>query len=274
MKRRHGKAFTLVELLVVIAIIAILAALLLPALTGAKEGGNKSACLGNLRQWGMAMSVYLDDNKGVFPDAKLTNGTPGLPDDFDEDTPRWSDLAAAASVGEGMAVWYNVLPQLCGKQALYQYAANPTNFVNNPGIFNCPTSSSQPPDPLTPPMTRVICNFAMNYKGNLGLPSNVVFTANYVAHPSAFVFLGDIRTHSTEVPYYGTSPTVLGCSHMYVTRISSRHNAGADINFMDGHAEYYKYSYICTNTGKNAADPGQPDINWTWNGTTTGAVVP
>ncbi|HUC86203.1 MAG TPA: DUF1559 domain-containing protein [Candidatus Acidoferrales bacterium] len=265
-ERPSGLAFTLIELLVVIAIIAILAAMLLPALAKAKESANRTACLSNLRQWGLAMSEYLDDAAQVFPAAKLTNGSPGLPGDFDEDTPRWTDLADAAAAGSGMAVWYNVLPPYIARQALWQYAANPTNFVNGPGIFSCPTSSAQAPDPATPPFTRVVFNFAMNYKGNYGLPTNQVFTAKLVFHPSAFVFLADVRTHSSEVPYYGTTPTVLACSHIYTTRLSSRHSAGADLTFADAHAEYYKYSYICTNTGTSAGDPGRADINWTYNG--------
>ena len=83
----------------------------------------------------------LDDAAQVFPDAKLTNGTVGLPGGFNEDTPRWTDLAAAAAAGGGMAVWYNVLPPYIAKQPLWKYAPNPPDFVNNPGIFNCPTST-------------------------------------------------------------------------------------------------------------------------------------
>jgi prepilin-type N-terminal cleavage/methylation domain-containing protein len=266
MNRRAKHGFTLIELLVVIAIIAILASMLLPVLAKVKESGHRTGCISNLRQWGMAMTMYLDEAAQVFPDAKLTNGSAGLPGDFDEDTPRWTDLGDAAAAGSGMAVWYNVLPPYIKQQPLSQCAANPTNFVNNPGIFDCPTSSALPPDPTTPPLTRVVFNFAMNYKGNFGLPAGVVFTSKYILHPSAFVFLADVRTHSTEVPYYGTTPTVLACSHIYTTRLSSRHSAGADLVFSDGHASYFKYSYIFTNTGTSAGDPGLPDINWTYNG--------
>ena len=61
----------MIELLVVIAIIAILAALLLPALAAAKENGRQAGCKSNLHQWNIADTMYLNDNLDVFTAAKI-----------------------------------------------------------------------------------------------------------------------------------------------------------------------------------------------------------
>lgn len=264
MKVQRNGGFTLVELLVVMAIIVILTSLLLPALARAKEESRRAFCDNNLRQWGTAFTMYADDSSQFFPAAKITNGTPGDAG-FNEDAVQWSDLLAFAQAGQGYNVWYNVLPPYIGKQPLYQYAADPTNFVNSKTIFTCPTSDAIPPDfNLT---QRVIFNYGMNYKGNTGLDPTVQMRTTLIWHPSAFVFLSESRTHASETPFYGTSPSSeLGTSHCCYAMESSRHNSGAVLNFADGHAAYYKYQAICLRGYTRPQDPGNPNINWTFNG--------
>jgi len=88
------KGFTLIELLVVVAIIAILAAMLLPALSRARERARQATCMNNLKQLSLAILMYVQDNDDFFPDNCLTRagwgGPPGPEAGPNAFYPTWS----------------------------------------------------------------------------------------------------------------------------------------------------------------------------------------
>ena len=269
--RNKTGGFTLIELLVVIAIIAILAAMLLPALAKAKAKGQQTACLSNMRQWGLAETMYLDDNRQVFPWPRYQTSNSGI-----QDNPKWSDVLEFYNAGTGNDVWFNALPSYVAGKPLYSWAIDATgqnSFATLSSIFTCPTSVAQginsanisPNTGYMNASVRPLFEYAANSKSLANESSTAILKSSMVADPSAFVLFSDVRNRSDDIPYYGTTPTDLATPHCYTTRFSARHDKGGNITFSDGHSSFYKYTYVVNTSGK---DPGEPDINWDCSGIT------
>ena len=273
MNLNHKKAggFTLIELLVVIAIIAILAALLLPALAKAKEKANRTYCLNDMKQWGLAQTMYVDDSNQTLPTTKIQNAS--LPiGGYNEDTPTWSDLAYAHfQFHVGDDAWFNALPPYISSKPLWYYTSGngPVIYNTSKTIFQCPTAKV---DSNLNPINRVIFQLGMNSKGeevngdgSTGSKVSPVKTSN-IRHPSAFVLFSDNRVASADAPSWDSSTATLGSPQNYTSRFSMRHTKGGDIVFGDGHASWLKYDYVVKNVFSKPSDPGNPDINWTQDG--------
>ena len=298
LNQKKNYAFTLIELLVVIAIIAVLAAMLLPALAKAKAKAQQTVCLSNTKQWGLADSMYIDDNNQVFPFPRYQDPIPAK----EQDNPDWQAIFGYhynVKPALGDEVWFNALPAYVSAKPLYIYSVSPDtikNFAGSKSLYNCPTAESQGTDAQDKDQAhgymqsgfRPLFGYAMNSKSlNNENISGVVskLRLSMVRHPSSFVLFSDVRNRSAETPYNAATgnqypsgnSVVLATPHGYSTRFSSRHNLGGNITFGDGHAAYFKYKYVVADGTEAAADGsgdvpagghdlGQPDLNWDANG--------
>ncbi len=250
-------AFTLIELLVVIAIIAILASLLLPALSRAKGRAHTAVCLSHLRQWGLAGHLYSTDNGDTIPrDGMGENGM--YPGNVFGGMPTGTPADPNA--------WFNLLPVQLSDRPL-------SSYWTSPGTANANQNAAHLPFPggvgkiWQCPAARMDANDLQNLNGggrdgffsyvmNIDLKKrtesvNMAYPQmprlGDLANPSATVLMTDAVFSSKEGlnnNFYSVNPAARWRS------FPSRHSSlGGVLNFVDGHAQFYTQSYITNGAG-------------------------
>jgi prepilin-type N-terminal cleavage/methylation domain-containing protein len=290
--RPTRRAFTLIELLVVIAIIAILAALLLPTLAKAKEKARQVACAANMRQWGMALRMYIDDNSDGIPHDGMPMNSPTAP-------PAYAHSSYSPGDSTQPNSWFNLLPEYVSEKPLSHYtytppydstatAATTTSAEQNslivpfPGekgkIFECAGAQmvgadfaildGAPPGPPTAPHGQDgFFSYAMNIELKKKTP-----TLNYnypempksvkLKRPAETVFMYDILFSPSMENDVNGSPQYNSVNPAGRWRsFASRHNKGGNIVFIEGHVEFFKTDPIV-----NGGNPGGSSsaLEYTW----------
>ena len=227
--RGHYGGFTLIELLVVIAIIAILAAMLLPALSKAKEKAKQAACINNMHEIGIALVMYSDEFKQY-------------PQCFD--------------AGKQIYVWQPRLLSLMGnnRKAFFCPAARPDSAWDtnaNSTVSKVKGENGQPDFYGIKNSTRFSLGYndwgLNNASDNpiLGLGGDVgtkVVTDSMVRNPSEMIALGDVRSDAAVVDFNANLDPVIGDAPDNTTQTHdqcpcNRHNYRTDLLFVDGHVE-------------------------------------
>ncbi len=241
--RRGGPGFTLIELLVVIAIIAILAAMLLPALARAKAKAQRINCISNLKQVATACKLYIDDNSGKIPSAYPT-------------------------FGGFMSSWCGGNAETGGLPGGYVYGgADPTGiqggtlwpYTKALKLYHCPADNRIADNPgVTPPQYKgqpILRSISMNsYMAGRSFGANpdwVATSPNAAMDPKWPVYLKEIQITQPATTWLvlDEDPASIndamflvdvGGSGRLLDLPSRLHGNGYGINFNDGHAEIYK----------------------------------
>jgi prepilin-type N-terminal cleavage/methylation domain-containing protein/prepilin-type processing-associated H-X9-DG protein len=222
------RAFTLIELLVVIAIIAILAAMLLPAIAKAKMQAKRVRCISNQKQLVTTWLLYIDDNNDVLPN----NGAVYPPSTVEK---LWVQGAFYFS-NVGKSDQYNVDPQYA------QFA----QYLKSAKVYSCPADVLDVEiDGVKYPKVR---SYAMNsYLGWTGGFHNALNMKNYVIYQKrsqltalmpggAFVFM-DVHPKSICWPFFGVRMD----TEAFFNFPGVSHNRGAVVAFADGHIETHRW---------------------------------
>lgn len=229
-----ASGFTLIELLVVIAVIAILAGLLLPALSKAKAKGQQIGCLSNYRQLQLCWQMYCDDAQDVLPpNAALDSGN-GNRDDWVVSGPSW--LLGNA--------WTDTTPTNIQTGLLFKYN-------QSLGIYKCPADRSTVRDEGRIPRTRsVAMSMYMNVRPD---PRDENYRRCWhklreVQNPAparAAVFIDEHEKSIQQSAFGINAPArwwLFGTGlWTWISFPATRHNNGCVLTFADGHGEAWKW---------------------------------
>ena len=233
---RQGGAFTLIELLVVIAIIAILAAMLLPALSKAKGRAQSLACLNNLKQLQICLHLYVLDNNDYFAPNNSISIIGGAGGNF-------KGLSWLPDVNADM----EIDPSNIVNGLLYQYNTSL-------GIYHCPADQSTLETPAGQPLPHLrwrSYNMSQSINGYPQgdpeyfqiIPAWTKFTEIRHPVPSELFALIDENASTIQDAEFGNPP--IGSPYfqqnVWWDMPADRHDQGANFTFADGHAEHWKW---------------------------------
>jgi len=220
---RAKPAFTLIELLVVIAIIAILAALLLPALGRAKQKAYTIACLNNLKQLQVCWQMYAGDNHDIMtPNNFVYHVQVGTTNE--------------GTLGEDSLTWCRSIAPL-DNYPINDATSLLFRYNQNAGIYHCPADRSSVRDN---PSKRRNRSYNMSNSINMNEADHYRKTTEVPRPTELFVF---IDTHENAIwdATFGVIAQDDYWRDFWLDIPADRHQEGANISFVDGHAERFKW---------------------------------